>query len=171
MGWISSRIAGGFLVAIAILLLVSLTVIKNDLDERDAFLCAAFHSNQDLDPTQCPVHTSNTSWYITIAFVLSFLVGIAGLYLLIAPAREAHTGKADHHSGEPQAVVDVSKLDDEEKKVYELLQQREGSMYQSDLIKETGFSKVHVTRILDKMEGKKLLERKRRGMTNIIVLK
>jgi uncharacterized membrane protein len=44
-------------------------------------------------------------------------------------------------------------------------------MYQSDLIKETEFSKVKITRILDKMESKDVIDRKRRGMTNIIVLK
>ena len=38
------------------------------------------------------------------------------------------------------------------------------------LIQETGFSKVQMTRILDRMEGRKIIERKRRGMTNVIIL-
>ena len=47
----------------------------------------------------------------------------------------------------------------------------DGSYTTADLIKETDYTKVHMTRILDKMEGKRILERKRRGMTNIVVLK
>ena len=53
----------------------------------------------------------------------------------------------------------------------EVLLREEGSVYQSDLIKETKLTKVKVSRVLDKLEGKGLIERKRRGMTNIIVLK
>ena len=62
-------------------------------------------------------------------------------------------------------------LDEEEKKIIEILNLKEGSAYQRDLIKETSYSKVKITRILDKLEQKKLIDRKRRGMTNIIVLK
>ena len=65
----------------------------------------------------------------------------------------------------------MKKLDEHEKKVIELLQRNEGSMYQSDIIKDTSFSKVQTTRILDKLEGKHFVERKRRGMTNIIILR
>lgn len=62
-------------------------------------------------------------------------------------------------------------LDEDEKKILNILNLKEGSAYQSDLIKETSYSKVKITRILDKLEQKKLIDRKRRGMTNIIVLK
>ena len=62
-------------------------------------------------------------------------------------------------------------LDEEEKKIIEILNSREGSVYQSDLIKETGFSKVKITRVLDKLESKGIIERRRRGMTNAIFLK
>ena len=65
----------------------------------------------------------------------------------------------------------MKKLDAEEQKIIRLLEEKEGSTYQSDLIKETGHSKVKITRILDKLESKGILEKKRRGMTNIVVLK
>jgi len=38
-------------------------------------------------------------------------------------------------------------------------------------VEETGFTKVKITRILDSLEGNGLIERKRRGMTNIIILR
>ena len=44
-------------------------------------------------------------------------------------------------------------------------------MFQADLIEKTGFSKARMTRIVDKLEGNDLVERKRRGMTNVVVLK
>ena len=39
------------------------------------------------------------------------------------------------------------------------------------LMGKTDFSKVKVTRLLDKLEAKNLIERRRRGMTNAVVLK
>tara|TARA_Y100000310_G_scaffold209931_1_gene210543 strand:- start:219 stop:716 length:498 start_codon:yes stop_codon:yes gene_type:complete len=64
----------------------------------------------------------------------------------------------------------IENLNEEEKKIVDLIQAKEGSVYQSDLIKESGINKVKVTRILDGLEGKGLVERKRRGMTNIVIL-
>jgi hypothetical protein len=60
-------------------------------------------------------------------------------------------------------------LDEEERRIMNIVQREDGSVYQSDIIKETKLTKVKVTRILDKLEGKSLIERKRRGMTNIII--
>src|SRR3989344_2380580 len=48
---------------------------------------------------------------------------------------------------------------------------KNGAMFQADLIEKTGFSKARMTRIVDKLEGNGLAERKRRGMTNVVVLK
>ena len=61
-------------------------------------------------------------------------------------------------------------LSSEEKEIVELLKVSNNSMYQSELSKKLDISKVQMTRILDKLEAKKVIERKRRGMTNIIIL-
>jgi len=58
----------------------------------------------------------------------------------------------------------------EEKTVFELVQAT-GTIFQSELVEKTQFSKVKITRILDRLEGKGLVERRRRGMTNVIILK
>jgi uncharacterized membrane protein len=42
---------------------------------------------------------------------------------------------------------------------------------QSDIVNNTSLTKVKVTRLLDKLEGKGLVERRRRGMGNLVVLK
>ena len=44
-------------------------------------------------------------------------------------------------------------------------------MFQADLIDKSGLGKVKISRILDRLEGKGLIERKRRGMNNIVVFK
>ena len=65
----------------------------------------------------------------------------------------------------------AKKLGGDERKVFDILAKSDGMVFQNDLVKQTGFSKVKITRVLDKLEGKKLIERRRRGMTNVIILK
>ena len=153
----------------SIILFLILTFVKINLDEQSAFLCEKFHENK-LDMTQCPVHQANSlwtnvSWMIVTAFGINFLIFGVGVYM--AFFQKALTKELKKEFKE----IDISKLDDEEKKIYEIIKNSKGSAYQTDLIKETGFSKVKITRILDRLESKDVLERKRRGMTNIIVLK
>ena len=44
-------------------------------------------------------------------------------------------------------------------------------MFQSALMEKIDIGKVKMTRLLDKLEAKQFIERKRRGMNNIVVLK
>ena len=67
--------------------------------------------------------------------------------------------------------IDVNKLKEEEKKIYLLLLENEGMLFQNEIVKITGLSKVKITRILDKLEAKNLIIRRRRGMTNIVIVK
>ena len=69
-----------------------------------------------------------------------------------------------------QREVDLSSFRPEEKKIYNLVKGN-GAIFQADLIEKTGFSKARMTRIIDKLEGSGLVERKRRGMTNVVVLR
>ncbi len=158
---LNQKNVGAILVGFSIILLVILTFIKIDVDKQGLFLCELVSEDPSLKMEDCPVHKTNTSWFIVVSFGLAFLILGIGLYNIFVPARQEEKKKQ---------AADVSKLDSDEKSVHALLLQHEGSMYQSDLIRETGFSKVKMTRILDKMVSKKIVERKRRGMTNIVVL-
>lgn len=62
-------------------------------------------------------------------------------------------------------------LNAEEKMVMDELVRQDGMIFQSELVEKLGVSKVRVTRILDKLEGRNLIERRRRGMTNAVILK
>ena len=64
-----------------------------------------------------------------------------------------------------------SNLSEDERIIFDKIIEAGGAIYQSDLVEKTGFSKAKVTRVLDKLEGKGLIERRRRGMGNVIILK
>ena len=65
----------------------------------------------------------------------------------------------------------MNTLNEDEKLILNTIISSEGTIFQSDLVEKTQINKVKITRILDKLEGKNLTERKRRGMTNIVILK
>lgn len=161
----TSKKIGYLLIGFSILLLIALAFVKADFDNKNEVLCTLYEKNQQ-DMANCPAHNVAPSWILVSAFGIAFLTLGMGGYLTfmqnpVLPAVEEKTFKE----------IDLTKLDENEKKVYELIKGKGGSAFQSDLIKETGHSKVTVTRILDKLEMMGALERKRRGMTNIIVLK
>lgn len=58
--------------------------------------------------------------------------------------------------------------DDGERTVLKLLVDEGGSLFQSDLVEESGFSKSKVSLILDRLEARGMLERRRSGMTNLV---
>ena len=165
----NEKIIGYSLIAFSVVLFVVLIFIKLQVDKESAYLCEKFHENK-LDMNTCPVHqpnsfATNLSWMITTAFAIDFLIFAVGVYITFFHRLLIRESKKEFEK------IDMSKLGDEEKKLYEIIKNKNGSAYQTDLIKESGFSKVKTTRILDRMEAKDILERKRRGMTNIIVLK
>ena len=151
---------GYIITSVAIILLIILIFVKADKDKTDVFLCEVVAANPNLEMEDCPAHQSKTSWFIIVEFGLSFLLLGTGIYLIYITNIKSDLKK-----------IDTSKLDEKEKVIYELLKNSNGSMYQSDIVKETGFSKVKTTRILDRLSSKDVIDRKRRGMTNIVVLK
>src|SRR3989339_775468 len=72
---------------------------------------------------------------------------------------------------EKKKKLNLENLDQDEKKVIKLLQEENGGMFQADLMEKLEIGKVKATRLLDKLEAKQLIERKRRGMNNLVVLR
>ncbi|MFH0701120.1 MAG: MarR family transcriptional regulator [Candidatus Woesearchaeota archaeon] len=118
----------------------------------------------------CPMYTTLSTQKI-IGYSLIGLLVLVGLLVTFFIREKKLPAETKKVLTEEEKKHKLQHLDDEEKRVMELLINNQGSMYQSDVLKETQLSKVKVTRILDKLEGKQLLERKRRGMTNIVILK
>lgn len=61
-------------------------------------------------------------------------------------------------------------LDEDERRIYELVRARGGDVPQGDLVALSGYSKAKVSRVLDRLEAKALVVRLRRGMSNRVVL-
>ena len=122
--------------------------------------------------TQCPYETLNQLQpYNHVLIAILLLLFFAGSYLIfIQPKKEILQAKTE--KVESSKVFQKPKnLNKEEKIVYNLILENQGSIFQSDIVKKTEWSKVRVTRFLDKLEGKGIIERRRRGMTNVVILK
>jgi len=126
--------------------------------------------------TNC-THGSTCPMYVTIrtqeiiSYSLMGLLVAVGLFVTFFMKEDLKLYKKEIKLSPEEINHKIESLDEEEKKLMQILLREEGSVYQSDLIKETNLSKVKVSRLLDRLEGKSLIERKRRGMTNIIILK
>ncbi|MEK6923229.1 MAG: MarR family transcriptional regulator [Nanoarchaeota archaeon] len=166
----NTKTLGGILATFAVILLVLLIFVKVNVDSQAAFLCETVAANGG-DLASCPAHRSPISWFIVSSFGIVFLMLGAGAYMFLMPMKTEQQILPAITERQKFKEVDFSKLNEEEKKIYDLIKVKEGSIYQTDLIKETNFSKVKMSRLLDKMEQKGIIERKRRGMTNIVVLK
>ncbi len=124
--------------------------------------------------SQTCVHGPACSMYSTIAMQTWISVGIAGIVLVIglffifAKEPERIIFKKIK---EPKKKLNLEGLSDDEKKVIELIQNENGAIFQASLMEKIGIGKVGITRLLDKLEAKQLIERKRRGMNNIVVLR
>lgn len=123
----------------------------------------------------CPMY-GNIKTQTTIGIVLLIAIALIGILLIFNKERERIIVKTKKIKDEFQEKLKELKeknkklLNKEEKLVYEYLL-NEGSMFQADLVDRTQLGKVKVSRILDRLEAKNLIERKRRGMTNIVQLK
>ena len=103
---------------------------------------------------------------IATVLIFSFILGFCTAYLI--------SQRIVSEVGSKVEKLDIAKtiksLREDELKVYMLIKD-EGLIYQNEIVKKTGFSKAKVSRILDKLEAIGIVERKRRGMSNIVILR
>jgi uncharacterized membrane protein len=123
-------------------------------------------------------HGPSCTMYSTISLQTWLSASIAGFIFLIGlflifskEEKEIIIKKIKEKVEVKRKPVDYSTLDKEEKPLIKILEDSDGTIFQSDLVEKSGFGKVKVTRVLDRLEGKQIIERKRRGMTNIVILK
>ena len=123
-------------------------------------------------------HGASCTMYDTIAIqtwvsmAIAGLIFVIGLFLIFSKEETKIITKMKKIEIEKhRKPIDYSKLTKEEKTLVKIIEETDGTIFQSDLVDKTQFSKVKVSRILDRLEGRQLIERKRRGMTNVVVLK
>lgn len=112
---------------------------------------------------------------VTIVAVAAFLAGASATYLFQPrPADGVDDGTDDVDLIEKRRrewAENADDLHDGEREIYEVVLDSDGVVEQSTIVEETDLSKSHVSRKLDVLESKELVERKRRGMGNVVVLK
>lgn len=116
----------------------------------------------------CPMYTTiNQQTYLALGIV-AILVAISLFLIFTKPSERIIFKKIKENKLKKK--IDLSDLRSEDRKVYSLISEQ-GAIFQADLIEKTGLGKAKVSRIIDRLEGKNLVERKRRGMTNVVVVK
>ena len=150
----------GVIALLLLLFAVAIFFYNRTLNDLAAGSCT------DAAGAECP-HEKIVQTQNIIIGVLILVIGAVVAWIFLQMRRMPPAAEKPHAARK----VNLSELDSEEKKIVAFLQERQGSAFQSEVIKLTGFSKVKVSRILDKMEQNGLVERKRRGMANLVVLK
>lgn len=116
---------------------------------------------------------SSCSMYDTVSIQTYFALAIVGLLivfsfvLIFSKQKEKIILKKIKQVKEKK---DYSLLTKEEKHVLDLVEQNK-AIFQADLIEKSGLGKVKISRLLDRLENQGFVERKRRGMTNIVIMK
>jgi uncharacterized membrane protein len=118
----------------------------------------------------CPMQITLQTQKI-VSYSLMGLLVLAGLAIIFLMKDETVVKEMKKHLSAEDKHKKLENLDEEERKVMDIILREDGSIFQSSLVNETKLSKVKVTRILDRLEGKSLIERKRRGMSNVVLLK
>ncbi len=143
------------LMGISVLLFYLLWGLMNALTESS-------HSTCKCAAGTCPMENIfPAEAYVGIAVVA--LLFFIGLYLTIQPSSVVQSSN--------NWKSNSKKLRGDEKAIYNLLIDSNGVLFQSELVEKTSYPKAKVSRILDKLEAQDLLERKRRGLSNAVVLK
>jgi len=146
---------------------VSLFLIIFSLTQSIVKLNEELHKECSMPPEICPAKRGTMPPESVVGFTIAGILGILGVFLIIS-GRQVEKITTKKTIKFKQAI---KTLRDDEKKVYETVASADGSIFQSDLVQKIGYSKVKVSRILDRLETKGIVERRRRGMTNMIILK
>jgi len=113
---------------------------------------------------------------VATVVVAAFLAGVSATYLF-HPRR---TDSVEEEMTDDTDLIEKRRreweeyaedLHNGEREIYEVVLDSDGVVEQSSIVEETDLSKSHVSRKLDVLESKELVERKRRGMGNVVVLK
>lgn len=137
----------------------------------------------DIVNASCSHGSSCTMWDIInfqtgVSIVLMVVIIAIGLYLVffgkdikIVEKIVRKIVKVKEEKPKKDYTKLMEELNDEESAVLQKVIDAKGTMFQSQIVDELGFPKAKITRIIDKLEGRGLVERRRRGMTNVVILK
>ena len=152
----------GFLIVGLALIIVALVFLFN------SGMKSIVDATCDHGPTCGMYDTISLQTYLSLT--IAGIILVIGLFMVFAKEHETVIVKKIRDKILVKKL-DLSGLDKDEKEVVKILQEENGAVFQSSLMERMGIGKVKMTRLMDKLEAKQFVERKRRGMNNIIVLK
>ena len=118
----------------------------------------------------CPMYdTISQQTYLALSIV-SILIIVSIVLIRTRSAERIIIKTKTAHQHVHKSLRTDAHLTSDERSVLKVVQANK-AIFQAALIEQTGFHKAKVTRILDRLEGKGYVERKRRGMTNIVIIK
>lgn len=150
---------GWLIIGIAVVMIAVVLIFNTALKDIVGTTCS--HG-----PSCSMYGTIQTQTWISLAIV--GVIVIIGLVIMFTKPKEKIIVKKIK---DRKKKLKVDGLDKDEKKIVDLLLNENKAMFQSDLMEKLEIGKVKTTRLLDKLEAKQLIERKRRGMNNIVVLR
>ena len=150
---------GWLIVGIAVVMVIIVLIFNSALKDIVEGTCS-------MGPSCSMYKTIKAQTYLSLGIVV--IIFVIGLVIMFTKPKERIIIKKIK---ERKKRLDLNGLDNDEKKVIELLLKESKAMFQSNLMEKLNIGKVKTTRLLDKLEAKQFIERKRRGMNNIVVLK
>lgn len=155
---------GYLILGISAVIVVIIGIFNSALKEIVESSCSLA---EHLNCTMYDTITKQT--YLALAIVVVLVV--IGLVLIFSKQSERVIVKTKTVKEKvKKKEYDLSGLRKEDKDVFKIVKEQ-GTIFQADLIEKTGFGKAKMSRVIDRLEGKGFVERKRRGMTNVVVLK
>ncbi len=152
---------GYLILGISVLIVFIIFLFNNAMKDIVLVSCGLEHGSV------CPMNTTiNQQTYLALGIV--GLLIVVGLVLVFSKPQEKIVLRKIK---ERKKKIDLSNIEKDEKKIVDLLVEEDNAMFQADLMEKLGTGKVKMTRLLDKLEAKQIIERKRRGMNNIVILK
>jgi hypothetical protein len=104
-------------------------------------------------------------------FVLVLIASLWGILLHINASSKSIRGTIRRAGKEELRRVNVNDLPEQEKSLLLLIRKNHGTIMQNRLVTESGLSRAKITRLLSRLEAKGTIERRRMGMTNLIISK
>src|SRR3989338_547785 len=155
---------GYLILGISILIIGIISLFNSTLRDFVTNSCSLAHG----DLYSCPMYDTITQQTYLALGIVGLLI-VVGLVLIFSKQTEKIIIKKVEGKHKKKKI-DFSGLNNEERHVLKLVEENK-TIFQADLIEKTGFGKAKMTRILDRLEGKGFVERKRRGMTNVVVMR
>ena len=164
-----NRVAGFIIVGIA--LLIGFIVFSFNMALTDIVNASCSHG------PSCPMWgTINFQTYVGMG-IMVFVIGV-GVYFIFAGENEKiiTTIIRERIKEKEKPVVkdytEIKKtLDEDQNKILDVIIANQGTSFQSQIVEKTEMTKVKISRELDRLEGMGIIERRRHGMSNVIVLK